>query len=247
MLQESGAKVKQERKNYVMDFHEITWSSTDIDPISITCPECNNAFEFGAWTLINAEENPEAVPKIIDGSICDFICPHCGYEAHLAHPCLFIDPARRICIYSVVDKGMAAHAQEIFSDPGNKAAVASTCRIVRNRLDLAEKVLIFTSGMDDRPIELLKFGIRGSLKMQGLAGVDDDVDVRLVGFDGSTTLSFSITCGDDSFSSDMELGAVELFTNALSKTSIVNEQPLFVDRAWGEYALDVIEAEGTMD
>ncbi len=247
ILMESGAQLKQERKNYVMNYEESSWSSTEIDPVPITCPNCGEAFEFGAWTLVNASENPEAVQKIIDGSICEFVCLNCGYDAHLAHPCLFIDPDRKVCIYSVIDDDMEARAVEMFNDADNDIAAESTCRIVRDRFALAEKVLIFTQGLDDRPIELLKFAIRGSIKLQGLVAEGDEVDVKLVGFDGGDILSFSIMCGEDVFTSDMEMGAMELFANALNESSIADEEPLFVDPSWGSRAIDAIQTEGTMD
>lgn len=231
-----------------MDFaDDIKWSATEVDEVEIPCPGCGKTFEFGAWTLVNAKENPEDVAKIIDGSICEFTCPHCGYTAHLTHPCLFIDPARRLCIYLVIDNQMKDQAEIMLTDQENDAAAASTCRIVTNRYDFAEKVLAFTSALDDRPIELLKFGIRGSLKMQGFAEMDEDVEVHLVDLTDDGQLSFSVICGEEYFSADMARGAYGVFANALKRSSIKDMQPLFVDKEWGEYALDVIEAEGTMD
>ena len=60
-------------------------------------------------------------------------------------------------------------------------------------------------------------------------------------------MSFSIVCGEDVFSSDMERGAYDLFANAIVKSTVVDEQPLCVNTVWGEHALDVIEAEGMLD
>lgn len=231
-----------------MDFaDDIEWSATDVDEVEIPCPECGKTFEFGAWTLVNASENPEVMPKIIDGSISEFTCPYCGYTAHLTHPCLFIDPIRKLCIYSVIDDRMKDQAETMLTDPENSAAAASTCRIVTNRYDFAEKVLAFTNALDDRPIELLKFGIRGSFEMQGFAEMDEDVEVHLVGLTDDGQLSFSVICGEEYFSTDMARGAYGVFANALERSSIKNMQPLFVDKKWGEHALDIIEAEGTMD
>lgn len=179
-----------------MEFADgIGWSASDIDEVKIHSPGCDKTFEFGVWTLVNARENPEVVPKIIDGSICEFTCPYCGYTTHLTHPCLFIDPARRLCVYSVVDDQMKEQAEIMLTNPENDTAAASTCRIVMNRYDLAEKVLAFTSALDDRPIELLKFGIRGSLKMQGFVEMDEDVEVHFVGLTDDDQFSFGAICG----------------------------------------------------
>lgn len=228
-------------------FDESDWSSTDIDRVDITCPSCGGIFAFDAWTLVNARQNPEVVPKIIDGSICEFTCPSCGYSAHLFHPCLYVDPDKKVCIYLVIDEDMALRAEAMFTDLDNKIAATSLCRIVLDRYAFAEKVLTFQEGLDDRALELLKFGIRGSLKAQGLADVDDEVSVHLVGINESGTMSFSVMCGEDVFSSDMERGAYDLFANAIVKSTVADEQPLYVNAAWGEHALDVIEAEGTLD
>lgn len=229
------------------NFDELSWSSTDIDEVDITCPNCGDVFAFEVWTLVNARQNPEAIPKIIDGSICEFTCPICGYSAHLFHPCLYTDPGKKVCIYLVADEDMALQAEAMFADPDNEIVAMSLCRIVLDRYAFAEKVLALERGLDDRALELLKFGIRGSLKAQGLADVDAEVSVYLVGVDESGAMSFSIECGGDAFSSDMERGAYELFANAIAKSTIADEQPLYVSTAWGEHALDVIEAEGTLD
>lgn len=245
-VRDGGLKIKRERKAFVMDFEEDeSWSSTDIDEINIPCPQCGTAFAFDAWTLVNARENPEAVPRIVDGSLFEFRCPECGYEAHLAHPCLYIDPDRRACVYSVIDDRMAGLAEEMFADPDNAVASSSTCRIVRGREELAEKVLCLASGLDDRAVELLKFGIRGSVKMQGLVGEGEAVVARLEAADAGS-LTFGVECGDQRFVTDMDIAACKLFEDALMKSSIAGEQPVYVDVAWGEHALDVIEAEGTM-
>ena len=226
-----------------MTYTPIDWIHSDIDQVEIPCPQCGKSFEFDAWTLVNAKENPDAVPRIIDGSICEFVCPNCGYSAHLAHPCLYIDPDRATCIYSVIDDSMKRKAIEMFADPDNEAAAISTCRIVEDRLDLAEKVLILSHGLDDRPIELLKFGIRGSLKLQGLADIDDDVVVRLEDYDGEDTLSFSVNCNEEHFSVDMELAAMEIFSEALNDSTVADDQPFFVDQSWGERTLDILEMD----
>lgn len=77
--------------------------------------------------------------------------------------------------------------------------------------------------------------------------MDEDVEVHLVGLTDDGQLSFSVICGEEYFSTDMARGAYGVFANALERSSIKNMQPLFVDKKWGEHALDIIEAEGTMD
>lgn len=246
-LVEKGARVKQERKNFTLNIDRaISWSDTDIDTVEITCPQCGTSFDFDAWTLVNAQQNPEAVSKIIDGSLFEFVCPSCGYDAHLAQPCLYVDPVNRVCVYSVLSEDMATQAEAMFLDPDNDAAAASICRIVFGREELAEKVLAFTNGLDDRALELLKFGIRGSARLEGFVSESDEVIARLEAVDGDT-LSFSIETRDERFVADMTIGACNMFHDALEKSSIADEQPLYTSIAWGEHALDVIRDEGTMD
>lgn len=224
---------------------DLNWSSTDIDAVNIPCPQCDTIIPFGAWTLVNAKENPEAVAKIIDGSLFEFQCPQCGYEAHLAQPCLFVDPDKCICVYSVIDEGMAQQAEAMFANPDSLVVASSKCRIVRGREELAERVLCFDNCLDDRAIELLKFGIRGSARMQGLAETHEDIQVHLEAVEGDG-LTFGVEFGEERFTTTMEMRAYKLFDDGIQRSSIADEQPLYVDRIWGDYALDVIEAEGTL-
>lgn len=224
---------------------DLNWSSTDIDEVNVPCPQCDAIFPFDAWTLVNTKENPEAVAKIIDGTLFEFRCPKCGYEAHLAQPCLFVDPDKCICIYSVIDEGMAQQAEAMFADPDSLVAAYSKCRIVRGRKELAERVLCFDNCLDDRAIELLKFGIRGSVRMQGLSEANEDIQVRLEAVEGEG-LTFGVEFAEDSFVTTMEMRAYELFDAAIQRSSIANKQPLYVDQTWGDHAFDVIKAEGAL-
>lgn len=48
---------------------------------------------------INAEVNPNLRLSVLDESLFDWTCPHCGYQAMLVYPCLYHDKGRRFMIY----------------------------------------------------------------------------------------------------------------------------------------------------
>lgn len=241
-----GVKMKQQRSADAYE-HE-GWNNSEIDEISLTCPVCGTTWDYGAWTLLNAEEFPNIAKRLLDGEFFETECPGCHASFGVPHPCLYLDPSAMASAYFVVNQEMEDGVRDMFEGMADEdKANGIVRRIVLSRESLRDKALAFHNNLDDRAVELLKFGIRGSLKMQGMADVDDEVEVYLVGYDEENGLSFSVVHGDDSYSVDMERGAYELFEDALMKSSIATEQPIYVDKAWGEHALDVIEAEGTMD
>ena len=129
--------------------------------IKATCPDCKKDFPFEFWQSVNIQMNPEMREKVLDHSIFNFKCPHCGMEGHTEYPFLYNDIQHSFMVQYCPDENAIDEYQEAFnkiieSDANIGALNNLHLRIVTNYFQLIEKIEIFESGFDDCLIELLK-------------------------------------------------------------------------------------------
>lgn len=119
------------------------------DKMSIRCPKCNKVMEADVYTSITATLNPELKQQILDGEFHKVICPVCGAISHLQYNFLFHDPEYNYMIsvgqdYTAAMNKMPAPDEYKF-------------RLVKNYIELNEKIRIFDAGLDDATVEGVKF------------------------------------------------------------------------------------------
>jgi len=56
--------------------------------IAINCPDCGQDYDIVLWLIIDADERPDLINKIADGSLHTATCPHCGKGLTLDAPLL---------------------------------------------------------------------------------------------------------------------------------------------------------------
>ena len=116
--------------------------STEIKK-EVKCPGCGAMSQARMWSGINAEVNPNLRLSVLDESLFDWTCPHCGYQAMLVYPCLYHDKGRRFMIYILPRE----------PDPQKAAGISAQfpqLRGVRKRVTgslatLKEKILLFAA------------------------------------------------------------------------------------------------------
>ena len=223
------------------EFSDFNWSESEQDSLEITCPSCGKPITFMAQTLLNALDCPDAANALKEGGLFNFVCDSCGFEAGVPHPCLYLDPMHGACVYFVVNEQMRDGVEAMFAaqsrEPESKGI---RFRIVDDRRVLREKVLAFDACLDDRALEMLKVGIRGQAKMQGLVSLDNECDVFLEGVKGST-LSFALCINEERFVVDMERTACELFEADINNSDFKEAQPFFIDERWAHAAMDELQ------
>lgn len=227
------------------DEEDAFWGRSERDLVSFRCPECGNAVDLLAWTKLNGQDSPEAFALLLEDRLSEFHCLQCGYTASLFHPCLLLDPDSRTCIYHVADERMASMVSDMFdSFREDPSCECRRFRIVGSRFQLAEKARLFSAGLDDRAVEVLKLGIAGSARLEDLASPDEEVSIicKTVTDDGS--LDFSIELGGGRFTTRMPKDAYLLFADAIDRSSLADEQPYRVDSAWAREAVGVLQEEG---
>lgn len=205
---------------------------TIIESAEIVCPECRQSSPFDVWTIVNAEENPEAIQKIADLQLCEFTCSYCGHVLYLAYSCLFCDSDKLYYIYSVADKDEEDAAEKFFVKLKNRAPSGSICRIVTDWFKFGEKVRIFSKGLDDRLIELLKLTIRDDFKNQTRLNLKDNADIQFTDLNEDNSLVFSIDCYGIPYLAQVPMEVYSQFLHAFGEADLVNHECLRIDQIW---------------
>ena len=121
---------------------------------AIACPRCGKENTKQIWESMNAEKNPEAKEQLIDGTLFNYDC-ECGFAAAIDFNFLYRDPANKAVLYYVKEQDRA-EARETLMDMIKQDEDENSFRIVTSQNVLREKALIFSMGLDDRMIELIK-------------------------------------------------------------------------------------------
>lgn len=110
------------------------------------------------WTGISADTEPALRQKILDETLFDWQCPHCGYQAELVYPCLYHDKEQKFMIY-LVPEGSEQDLKKVEVDTRFPQLAGVRKRAVTSPMELKEKVLIYEAGLDDVGVELVKAGL----------------------------------------------------------------------------------------
>ncbi len=124
----------------------------------VCCPQCGKPVRTKMWTGISADTEPALRQKVLDETLFDWQCPHCGYQAELVYPCLYHDKARKFMIY-LVPEGNNQMLRKVEVDTRFPQLAGVRKRAVVSPMELKEKVLIFEAGLDDISVELVKTGL----------------------------------------------------------------------------------------
>ncbi len=69
------------------------------DTLQLNCPRCGTPFEAEAWLVVDGQERPDLVARILDGSLHAVRCPACGQHGEAPAPLLYHDGrARRVLL-----------------------------------------------------------------------------------------------------------------------------------------------------
>ena len=142
---------------------------------TITCPKCGHQQEAVLWSSINVTIDSWAKAKVLDQSLFLFTCEECGNSAPLSYPCLYHDMEGKLMVYLIphfTEKDM-----QMLDDPmvEKMREDGYTLRMVGTANELAEKVVIFQNGRDDRVIELCKLYIHQQLGRQRPDFIPQDI------------------------------------------------------------------------
>lgn len=125
---------------------------------TITCPKCGKESNYIIWDSLNGDLNPDAKRRLIEGTLFDYNCPHCGHQGNVDYEILYHDMTHHVMVYYVHEDSVEK-TLGMFSNVEEKMGISMTGyrkRIVTNQNALREKAIIFENELDDRIIELIK-------------------------------------------------------------------------------------------
>lgn len=71
------------------------------EAVPLACPRCGTQFVHDAYIIIDANERPDLVVKIVDGTLHDTRCPNCGEMGRVAAPLLYHNRERERVLLAV--------------------------------------------------------------------------------------------------------------------------------------------------
>lgn len=71
------------------------------EAVPISCPHCNTSFTDDTYIIVDADERPDLVAKIVDGTLHDAVCPNCGETGRIPAPVLYHNRARQRVLLAV--------------------------------------------------------------------------------------------------------------------------------------------------
>ena len=83
----------------------------------LQCPSCGQPFATTVWLVVDRQERPDLVRRLMDGELNVAVCSHCGAEGGVNHPMLLHDAARQTvyCAVPLSVQGEGA-AREMIGD-----------------------------------------------------------------------------------------------------------------------------------
>ena len=156
----------------------------------LKCGGCGNDVEFTYYDSINARQNPELKQKLLDGSLYEVSCPHCGAHLRETYSQLYHDPDKKFMVYGVHPDSFYKVVQtyDIMREKNPQMHKNYRLRIVSSPTRLREKVAVLNADLDDRVIEIYKY-----LDVESIKAVEPEANATKAYFyieDGKNMLEF---------------------------------------------------------
>ncbi len=79
---------------------------------TLKCPNCKQEYDIILWMIIDANERPDLIDKIKDGSLHSATCPHCEKEISFDAPLLLFFANREPHLVFSPQEGLAKEQNE---------------------------------------------------------------------------------------------------------------------------------------
>lgn len=230
-----------------MAFNPFENQESQQEMFTATCPSCGRESEQRIWTLVNARINPELASKVIDGTIFDITCPHCGFASYGGQTFRYVDPDHNASAFLVPDEAMGKTVCEMLKLKEMPASGSTTIkRVVSDPQDLSGRALAFQHNLDDRVLELIKVDLVKESMLKGSIADDDEIlGVVFSGID-DVSLDFYVDCDTKMVTSKLKRGAYDKYRAALMKSSAAEDQPYDIGPLWAMQTLEMLYNEGLL-
>jgi len=131
---------------------------------------CEHAFEADIPEAVDLGEEPAIEEAILQGDFLSVRCPGCGKLLKPEYPVRVQDPERRLAYFLIPELERSGFLRGTV-----RYDLGETDRVVIGYDELAEKIRIKRSGLDDRVVELIKYYLLNKV----LEGEEGDREVRI--------------------------------------------------------------------
>lgn len=121
------------------------------ESVELTCAGCRASFNTTVWLIVDADERPDLVERIVDETLHVAQCPNCGTPHPIDAPLLFHDAADQLLVFASPEQSTAGKDQQIAQQLGqqligsipiaDRATYLTTAHIVRGMAGLRQVLL----------------------------------------------------------------------------------------------------------
>lgn len=214
------------------------------------CPQCKEQAEIEMWDSVNGTLNPQLKAHLLDGTLFNWTCPHCGKTVRILYPLLYIDMVKQFLVWFGKPEARNPELYEKMTLDGYEF------RNARNYNELIEKIVVMENGLDDHTLELMKFSIAQSILKQTEGGTKGPLPAGLM-FHAITeeAIQFSVFFKDGSARGTQvpvttyEKMREDIMENPGIKKVLENSAGKFqsVDSLWARKAVELMAAQKKME
>jgi hypothetical protein len=121
----------------------------------LKCQQCKTEHEYNLHESVNVTREPELREQLFSGELTRFKCPACGWTGQIWYPLLYHDMQRLFMIWQWPPNSLPEPVEALRGE----AMAGYRLRLVVNRNELLEKILIFEDHYDDRVMEVVKLAL----------------------------------------------------------------------------------------
>ncbi len=133
---------------------------------NVKCPKCGQLSDITVWSSITVKDSPDLKEDLLHGKINIFRCPNCSQAALMPSPMLYHDEDKKLmisftpCADSIQENKLYDEIMKASNESGElKKLEGYNLRFVTDFNELLEKILIFDSELNDKPLEIIKLMI----------------------------------------------------------------------------------------
>ena len=193
---------------------------------SLICTSCGKEFSARVITQVDRSRPEDLEANLEDGSLFTFRCPHCEKEMLFNHYLLWVNENRTVAVCNLTSDEEVQAMDEALSA---LSAFGKTSQISRRYVNspsrLCEKTEIFSAGLDDRAVEIIKLYFAEEVRRSHPKKTINDV----LFFRNNDGYGFMFLCPDGDLTVNI---SKESFQEAVSKFDLSAPAPEVVDATW---------------
>lgn len=192
----------------------------------LTCSSCGKEFFARVITQVDFSLPEDREINVSDGGLFSFRCPHCGAEMRLNHYLLWVNQSHTVAVCNVTGEEELRAMDEALSALSAFGKFSDMSRrYVNSPARLCEKIEIFSAGLDDRAVEIVKLYLAQQVRASHPKKTLTDVLFFLNGEE----YGFLFRCPDGDLTVSLPQST---FAEAAAQFQFPDPAPLVVDASW---------------